>query len=47
MSITKHWHVDVFRPIFFIKSVKFGADWTLHVLDSVKEVISCCQQVAL
>ncbi len=30
-----------------IERVKFGADWTLHVQVSVKQVISCFQQVAL
>ncbi len=92
MSITKHWHVDIFRPwllsnlwslgqigyfmaelvqsmtypvvsgwryvhnwtlkcrclqaMALIKRVNFGADWTLHAWVSVKQVISCSQQVA-
>ncbi len=46
MSITKHWH-DVLQATALIKPVKFGADWTLHAEVSIKQGISCCQQVAL
>ncbi len=46
MIITEYWPLDVFRPVL-LPNVKFGADWTLHVYVSVKQVISCCQQVAV
>ncbi len=47
MSITKKLARRCLQGMALIKRVKFGADWTLHVQVSVKQVISCCQQVAL
>ncbi len=47
MIISEYWPLKCLQGRTLTKYVKFGADWTLHVHVSVKEVISCCQQVAL